>query len=163
MQIASSIELWTRAMSEPDTFDWIFLLAMMLVLGWWYLVQAVYFFRRLRSRRWPTADAIIQKGALGGISVGRGASVPASFMGYAFVANNVRYAGLFAICGDQAFLRRLNESINGQTIQIRYNPSDPNMSFLVDYYDPRFGGKVAIQNPERLDDAPPFDIQNAIR
>jgi hypothetical protein len=150
-------------MSEPGTFDWIFLLAMMFVLGWWYFVQAVYFVRRLRSRRWPTADATIQKGALGGVSVGRGASVPASFMGYAFVVNNVRYAGLFAVCGDQAFLHRLNNRLNGQTIQIRYNHSDPNMSFLVDYYDQRFGGQVATQNPERPESAPPFDIQNAIR
>jgi hypothetical protein len=150
-------------MSEPGTFDWIFLLAMMFVLGWWYFVQAVYFVRRLRSRRWPTADATIQKGALGGVSVGRGASVPASFMGYAFVVNNVRYAGLFAVCGDQPFLHRLSQSICGQTIQIRYNPSDPNMSFLVDYYDPRFGGKVATQNPERLESAPPFDIQDTIQ
>jgi hypothetical protein len=150
-------------MSEPGIFDWIFFLTLMLWLGWWYFIQAVYYFRRLRSRRWPTEEAIIQRGAFGGISVGRGPSIPASFLGYAFVVNSVRYAGVFAICGDQAFLHRLNDRLNGQTIKIRYNPSDPNMSFLVDYYDPRFGGKVATQNPERLESAPPFDIQDATR
>ncbi len=150
-------------MTEPGTFDWLFLLTLMFGLGWLYFVQAHHFVLRHRSRRWPTSAATIQKGAIGRIHSSKCATAPASFMGYAFVVESIRYAGSFALCGEEPLLRKLNESLTGQTIQVRYDPSDPNISFLADCYDPRFGGVVATQNPEWLDDAPPSNIHDAIR
>jgi hypothetical protein len=39
----------------------------------------------------------------------------------------------------------------------------PNISFLVDYKDFRFNGLKATQSPQFLNQAPPFDLQDAIR
>jgi hypothetical protein len=150
-------------MSQNDTFDWVSLLLMFSVLGWWCIFQIRYLLRRYRSRRWPTANAIVQKGAMGGISFGKGASAPASFLGYAYTVDSMRYAGFFAVYGDEVRVRKLHDGLVGATLQIRYDASDPSVSFLLDYDDPRFDGLTATQNPEWLDQSPAFDLQDAIR
>jgi hypothetical protein len=150
-------------MSQRDTFELVFLLILFSILGWWYFVQLRYLIRLYRSRSWPTADARIQKGAIGGISFGKGASAPASFMGYAYVIQGKRYAGFFALYGDEVHVQDVQDSLPGTPLQIRYNPSDPNISCLLDFNDVRFAGLTATQNPEWLDQAPAFDLQDAIR
>ena len=84
-------------MSQKDSFDWVYILLMFSVLGWWSVVQIRYLLKRSRSNRWPTVDATIQRGAIGNISFGRGGSAPASFMGYAYIVQGARYAGYFAV------------------------------------------------------------------
>jgi hypothetical protein len=125
-----------------DTFEWIYLLALLSLLGWTCFVQIRNLLRRHRSKNWPTIDATVQTGALGGIFFGKGASAAATFVGYAF---------------------DLHRRLAGSVIPIRYDPSDPNISFLVESADPRFGGLAVAQNPEYLSQSPAFDLQDALR
>jgi hypothetical protein len=111
------------------------LLILFFIIGWWYLVQIRYFLQRLRSKSWPAVDAILQKGCLAKISFGEGASAPATFFGYAYIVHGVRYAGFFALYGSDIQVRKLQNVLVDCPIQIRYNPSDPNVSFLVEYRD----------------------------
>jgi hypothetical protein len=84
-------------------------------------------------------------------------------LGYAYVVEGVRYAGYFVIFGDEEKARRLQGELADVPVQIRYDPSNPNVSYLVNLYDSRFGGVGANQNPERLDQAPAFDIAETLR
>jgi hypothetical protein len=155
--------LTSEIMNQPDAFDSVFWILLLSLAGWWSFILIRYLVRRFRSRRWPTVDATVQKGAVGRISFGRGASAPASFMGYAYVVQGVRYAGFFALYGDEVCVRKLHDGLGGASLQIRYSPSDPNLSFLVHYSNSRFEGLTATQSPEWLDQAPSFDLQDAIR
>jgi hypothetical protein len=146
-----------------NTFESVFFLVLLLILGAWYFVQIRHLLRRSRSKGWPAVEATPQRGSVGKIAVGKGASVPAAFVGYAYTVQGIRYAGFFAICGDDQRVRKLNEELVGGSIQVRYDPSSPNFSFLVNESDPRFDGLKATQNPDRLGQSPPFDLQDAIR
>jgi len=149
-------------MSRNETFEWASLLILLCLLGWWYFIQIRFRVRRHRSKRWPTVDAALQKGAVGRISSGR-ASCPATFIGYAYLVKGVRYAGFFALYGDESHVSEMGGLLAGGSIQIRYDPSDPGVSYLADYNDRRFGGLTATQNPEWLDQSPAFDLQDVIR
>jgi hypothetical protein len=131
--------------------------------SFWAFFQIRYLIRRYRRSHWPTVEAVIQKGAVGRVPAGKGATIPASFMGYAYIVEGVRYAGFFALMGDETRVQRLYSGLGDSHIQIRYDPSDPNVSFLRDYKDPRFDGLRATQSPEMLNHAPAFDLQDAIR
>jgi hypothetical protein len=133
------------------------------MLGWYGFVQIRYLLRRYRRNRWPSAEATIQQGAIGKIYFGKGATAPASFLGYAYNVQGVRYGGYFALYGGEAIVQKLHKGLAGASIQIRYNPSDPNTSFLLNYSDFRFEGLKATQSPEWLNQAPAFDLQDAIR
>ncbi len=122
-----------------------------------------YLVRRYKSRLWPLIDATIQKGAVGVVSAGRGGTAPAAFIGYAYIVGGVRYANYFVLIGDSEHVQRLQDNLAGSQLKIRYNPADPNISFLDDYYDARFEGLSARQSPEWMDQAPAFDLQDAIR
>jgi len=150
-------------MSPSNAFEWFWLLIMYSILGSWSFVQIRYLLGRYRRNRWPSADAAIQKGAVGKISFGKGGTAPASFMGYAYNVQGVRYAGFFALYGDEVTVQKLHNTLAGAPLQVRYNPSDPNISFLLDYKDLRFEGLKATQSPEWLNQAPSFDLQDAIR
>jgi hypothetical protein len=115
------------------------------------------------QQNWPTIDATMQTGALGGISFGKGASAGATFVGYAFTVEGVRYAGFSAVYGDEVHVNDLPRRLAGSVIPIRYDPSDPNISFLVESTDPRFGGLAVTQNSEYLSQSPAFDLQDALR
>jgi|SRR5580704_1774010 hypothetical protein len=151
------------AMSQKDSFDWVYILLMFSVVGWWSVVQIRYLLKRSRSNRWPTVDATIQRGAIGNISFGRGGSAPASFMGYAYIVQGARYAGYFAVYGEEVRVRKLHEGLAGRTIEVRYEPSNPDNSCLANSQNSLFGGLTATQNPEWLDQSPAFDLQDALR
>jgi len=150
-------------MKHDATFDWVYILILLSLLGSLLLVQFRYFLRRHRSFHWPTIDATIQKGSVGFISYGRYGSFPASFLGYVFVVQSVRYAGLFALYGDATLVRKLNDSLAGTPLPIRYDPSDPNISYLANSDDSRFEGLDVSQDPQWLNQAPALDLQDAIR
>ena len=149
-------------MNEAGTFGWKFQLILLLFIVCWAFVQVRYLLRRYRSYRWPTIAATIQKGAVGTISFGKGVSYPASFFGYIYLIQGVHYAGFLALYGEKDLVGKLNENLAGETIQVRYGPSDPGSSFLVEYNDSRFRGLTATQNPKWLGQAPAFDLQDAI-
>ena len=150
-------------MTRDSTFGWITLLTLLSVLVWWYVVQLRYFLRRYRSKGWPILTATLQKGAVGRIPRGKGASVPAAFMGYAYIVQGVRYAGFFALYGEDRKVHRVHDGLPGAEIQVRYRPSDPNVSLLMNYTDPRFDGLAATQNPDMLSASPAFDLQDSVR
>ncbi len=130
----------------------------------WYLSREIpYLLKYLRRKSWPSTNATIQKGTMGLISRGKNSPVPACFMGYAFKVEGERYGAYFVVVGNEVTLRRLNENLAGSSIQVSYNPSDPNTSLLVDYKDFRFEGLTASQDPDWLNQAPTFDLQDAIR
>jgi|HubBroStandDraft_2_1064218.scaffolds.fasta_scaffold04230_6 hypothetical protein len=97
-------------MTQRDIFDWVYLLLLGPVLVWAGVRQIRYMIRRHRSQLWPTTEALIQKGAIGSIHFGRGATAPASFTGCAYSVENVQYAGYFALYGAEATMPRLHES-----------------------------------------------------
>jgi hypothetical protein len=150
-------------MNRSDIFARLWMVALYCALGWYLFVQTRYLLRRFRKDRWPIADAAIQKGAIGKISFGKSGTVPASFMGYAFMVQSVRYGGFFALYGDEATVQKLHDDLAGAPLQIRYRPSDPNISFLLDYKDLRFEGLKATQSPEWMNQAPAFDLQDTMR
>lgn len=150
-------------MTQRDTFDSGFRLFLLLVLAVPCFFAIRYAVRRYKSRLWPRVDATIQKGAVGAVSGGRGATAPAAFIGYAYIVGGIRYASHFVLIGESERVQKLLENLAGSKLQVRYNPNDPNISFLVDYYDTRFDGLTARQSPEWMDQAPAFDLQDAIR
>ena len=147
------------AMDGRDAFD---LILSLFLLAWFFFLIR-YLVRRHRSRLWPLMEATIQKGATGAVSAGRGATAHAAFIGYAYIVGGVRYANYFVLIGDSEHVQRLQDNLAGSNLKIRYNPADPNISFLEDYYDPCFEGLTARQSPEWMNQAPAFDLQDAIR
>jgi hypothetical protein len=150
-------------MNHRDAYDWAWLSIMYAMLGVWAFVQIRYLIRRHGRNRWPTAEAIIQKGALGNVPIEKGATVHAGFLGYVFTVQGARYAGYFALIGDETRVQSTYDALAGSTIQVRYNPSEPDVSFLADYKDRRFEGLKVTQSPQILNRAPSFDLQDAIR
>jgi hypothetical protein len=137
----------------------VFSAMLLFVLGGWIR----YLLKGYRSRSWPSVTATIQKGAIGRITYGKGLSDSAIFSAYVYVLKSVRYVGFFALYGDEARVRKLHESLAGTMIQIRYDPSAPEVSCLADFYDSRFEGLTATQLQKWLDQAPALDLQEAIR
>lgn len=150
-------------MSHNNASEWLSLLILFLVLSCWYFVRIRFLLRRYRSKSWPAVEATLEKGVVGRISFGTGASSPATFVRYTYLVQGVRYAGFFALYDDDSHVRKLSDGLSGDTVQIRYKPSDPNISFLVDCNDSRFEGLAATQNPEWLEQSPAFDLQDAVR
>jgi hypothetical protein len=139
-----------------------FLLATM--FGSYCLILIRFLVTRHSRKRWPIADAVIQKGPIATIYLWRNVSRLAVFLGYTYKVQGVRYAGYFGIYGiEEAAVQILRDRLPGASLQIRYCPSDPNVSFLVDYKDSRFDGLRAFQNPGWLKQAPTFDLQDTIR
>jgi len=84
-------------------------------------------------------------------------------MGYAYQVDGERYAGIFALRGSESDLPGLSQRLTGATLQIKYDPRDPNNSYVSNIYAPLFEGRTATQNPEWLNQSPQFDLQDAIR
>ena len=70
---------------------------------------------------------------------------------------------MFAVPMDEQDSSLLQKTLSGDSIQIRYDPADPDTSFLVDQYDSRFMGRKARQDPEVLESAPEFDLADLIK
>lgn len=132
------------------------------VLIWYLSVQIPYLLKYLRRKNWPSADATIQRGAMGRVRQGK-STIPACFIGYAFKVEGVRYGAYFVLVGKEDILQKVSKDLAGSSVQVRYDPSNPNTSLLVDYKDFRFAGLSASQDPDWLNQAPAFDLQDAIR
>jgi hypothetical protein len=84
----------------------------------------------------------------------------ASFLGYEYLVEGVRYTGFFVLYGDKELVGQLNESLAGKSIQIRYDPTDLGSSFLASDFNPLFKGLSADQDPDLLRQGLPFDIKS---
>lgn len=136
----------------------------LLLLGAVLLILTCIYFVVVRNRRehWPVTDASIQRGAIGVVLPGRN-SFPAAFMGYAFEVKGVRYANYFVVFGSsESRVHNVHRQLPGALLSVRYDPSDPNTSFLVNYNDGRFGGLTASQDAIFLASAPAFDLQDTL-
>jgi hypothetical protein len=117
-------------------------------------VNLHHFFRTMFTNHWPRALATISRDYIG---QGRMGSV--SFFRYRFTVDGKDFCGRFVV--DPAARRgwqwfattnaeALLKKLNGLTVQVKYKPSNPKISLLADYYDPRFDGGLASQNPFRF-------------
>ena len=105
--------------------------------------QIRFYLRRFLSKRWPMASAIIRKGFIGVVSRGAGAG----FYEYAFAVREGQYLGKFIIIDSWEHAEQLQKKLEGLPISIRYCPTNPAVSLLVNLYDSRFDGRSATQNP----------------
>jgi hypothetical protein len=149
-------------MNGTELFSWLSLLFLFGLMAGWYVTQGRHLVQQYSSRKWPSIEAVIQRGAIGPVNMGKGA-VNGCFLGYSFQAAETRYAGFFVIFCDHDKSAQLQKELPGATLQVRYKRSDPNVSYLADRQDPRFGWQGASQNPEYLNQAPPFDLKDAVR
>ena len=68
-------------------------------------------------------------------------------MKYSFAVEGVPYSGKLIIIDSWEHAETLQEKLDGLQISIKYCPTNPSVSLLVDSYDLRFDGKSATQNP----------------
>jgi len=141
--------------------SWIWLIILPLV-AWLLFTQIRYMAQYYSSVGWPVADATIQNGPTGFVPISRGEGTPACFIGYCFSVKGSTYTGLFALYGSRDDVERVHKNLTTGSIRVRYNPANPNGSFLVDLYDPRFERLVPTQNPAHLAKAPLFDLQDLV-
>ena len=108
-------------------------------------------FKRNQSRSWPRTSGTVQayrveekRGLLGLLGLNRYLSV----FGYAFSANESRYAGFFALEADsEEMAQTIQRQAVGITVTVRYNSSNPDVSLLE---DEMILGRKTIQNPHWL-------------
>lgn len=149
-------------MRSSDIFELVLVLVLLSVAVWQMSFEFRDYFRRLSSRYWPATNAIIREGTVGRVSGAGRFTGSCSFLGYAYVVQGVRYVGLFAILAKEEQARELQKNLTGQSIEIRYKSSDPNLSVVGDLHDSRFGGLSATQNSVWLRQSPLFQITAAI-
>jgi hypothetical protein len=110
-----------------------------------------HFVRTMHANDWPGATATVTRDF-----VGQTRSGPVSFFQYRFTVEGKSFSGRFVVDpaprrGWQWFAttnaEALLEKLDGLPVQIKYKPSNPKISLLADYYDPRFDGGLASQNP----------------
>jgi hypothetical protein len=142
--------------------SWIWWLALPL-LALLLLPQIQYMVRQFRSVRWPVIDATIQKGPTGFVPIGSGQGTPAYFVGYTFQVNGSTFSGLFALYGWRDDVERVSKNFSGGSIRVRYDPANPAISYVNNLSDPRFDRLTPTQNPQHLQQAPSFDLQNVLR
>lgn len=114
---------------------------------------------RLWGKRWPRATALIQPAGVGIINVPE-AYGRVGFFGYAYQVLGARCVGFFVIMSEQIDLDRLQQKLSGQRIQIRYNPSHPETSFLENLRDPLFEGYAATQNANWISQVPNLGLRS---
>ncbi len=144
------------------TADWIRVAILFALLMWVLWIYIPYGLRYFRRKNWPSADAAIQSSTIGKIS-SKNSCLPACFVGYGFKVQEERFGGYFVLTGKEDSLEELRKNLRGISLQVRYDPSDPNISLLSDYRDTRFAGLKASQDPRWLNQAPPPDLEDALR
>ena len=119
-----------------DAFNIIFLVTVLALVAWTVVPQTQYLLRQMQSAKWPTATAAIQEDFVGSLPDGGHA---ASFK-YQFAVKENLYRGQFLVIAGEDRATRLLKELDGQTIQVRYDPRRPEISFLINCYDSSLGG-----------------------
>jgi|ERR1700693_376152 len=133
------------------------------IVGWVLFNQFRYMAQQYRSVGWPVVNATVQKGPIGFVPIGKGEGTPACYIGYIFSVNGATHAGMFALYGSSDNVERVHKSFPVGSIRVKYDPANPDVSYLVDLRDPCFDSLVPTQNPTHLSNAPPFDLQDLVR
>ena len=126
-----------------NTIGIIFLAIGLVVVVAIAIIELRFLIRRWLSAKWPTTTAIIHAQSVD--SIGKGGR--AAFFTYQFDLQSNSYAGRFALATNEERGSKLLDDLDGLPIEVRYDPRRPNLSFLVNPYDSRFGGVAATQNP----------------
>jgi hypothetical protein len=117
-------------------------------------VNLRHFFRTMFTNDWPRATATISRDFMGQVHMR-----PVSFFRYRFTVDGKEFCGRFVVdlaskgwpwLNTTKHTEALEQKLDGLTVQIKYRPSNPKVSLLADYYDPRFDGGLASQNPLRF-------------
>ncbi len=105
-----------------------------------------YRLRKWKSKSWPTVRATIQTSqVLRGGPTRYQALIYRSLLGYEYTVSDTRYSGLFVlIADDEATTKTLRNELLGKEVVVRYNPMNPEMSFLI---EAELAGKRVVQNP----------------
>ena len=125
------------------TFQLIIIFAFLAFFAVKLAAETRFLLRRMGSGKWPTTIAKIEGEFVG--SMGKGARA-ASFQ-YQFTVEGSLYSGRFVVPAIEERARKLLKQLDGQSIEICYNPRRPDISFLLNLYDLRFDGFAASQNP----------------
>jgi hypothetical protein len=114
-------------------------------------VNLRHFIRTMFTNDWPRATATISRDF-----IGQGRVAPVSFFRYRFTVDGKDFSGRFVVdlaskgapwLNTTKYTEALMQKLDGLPVQIKYKPSNPKISLLADYYDPRFDGGLASQNP----------------
>jgi hypothetical protein len=97
---------------------------------------------------------------VGRLSGSLGLHACGGFLGSGCEIQGVRYAGSFALIGNEEHTQARQNNIAGLDINVRYDPADTIVSVIVDRFDPPFEGLAARQNPEWLGQAPELQTLN---
>jgi hypothetical protein len=150
------------AIDRNELFTWLWLLFLLCLLGSWYYNKARHLLLEHSSRKWPSARAIIERRSIGPVSIGKGA-LNGCFLGYSFSVAGARYAGFFVVFCSEDEAARMQKELPGSPVNVRYKISDPNVSFLLDRQDSRFGWQGAGQDPEYLNQAPASELAETLK
>lgn len=147
-------------MHTVTTFQALILIFGALILALGVVGCCYYVFVTRRRKQWPVTDALVQKGAIGWLEH---VDNPAVFLGYSFKVNGRRYAGYFVLfVNNDERVQDVYRRLPGTHLKVRYDPHDPNTSFIINHNDPRFEGLAASQDSVLLANAPAFDLRDAV-
>ncbi len=144
--------------------DWSYWLVHFGIIAFVVFTVGGYYFRKNRSKNWPSIDAVILSCAPGHIQPQRGVNTDALFVDYGFEFNGNRYGGVFVLYGANVAMNSASHSLVGVHIAVRYDPANPNISLLANPADTNFFGLTSSQFPMWLQSAPTpsiFEIPGA--
>jgi hypothetical protein len=109
-----------------------------------------YQLRVFRSRQWPTANAIVQKGEVLHSGTTTFLTLPfRSLLGYRYSVNADSYWGLFVlVTEDMEAGQALQKQADGKPLAIKYDPKHPNISVVA---TKELLGRRIIQYPRWMD------------
>lgn len=108
---------------------------------------------RLWVRSWTRATALIQPAGARDHQRARGLWTRWLFR-IQLSGTGARYVGCFVIMSKQIGLNPIQQKLSGQRIQIRFNPSHPETSFLEHLRDPLFERYKATQQANWIGQTP---------
>jgi hypothetical protein len=107
-----------------------------------------YLFRKRASENWPKTEATIESATAGRRRLGsplQGLLIHRAWFTYIYSVSSIQYMGFFVIItGNKKSGEELQQALAGKRVVIRYDPSNPGVSFLS---DTRLMGKPVHQDP----------------
>jgi hypothetical protein len=152
-------------MNENDR-TLIFLIPFMLLAIWGIFPSLRQLFRALLSRRWPIAQATMDSATFGQLQSGKFNAPYVAAIAYSFSIDGHPYLGMFVLQGRsdaEIEIKTAARALMGGTVAVRYAPTNPKISLLCNFSDPRFGRLRVTQAPWTLKIAPNPTLGDALR